>query len=149
VDFKAREFLSPTSARSIPQVSSGPKNSLSFFTRQHTLKERCAVVHAPGEDSPDHSSARSRQTAQQRVEMAYAHAPHMLAHDRRVLDVPLQERLQSRTTELVAWARTMLPVINRSVRDASQLQTGHHDIRNYSSNSGHPRCHINNTTSNE
>jgi hypothetical protein len=55
----------------------------------------------------------------------------MLAHDRRVLDVPLQERLQSRTTELVAWA-TMLPVINRSVRDArAQLQTGHHDIRNY------------------
>jgi hypothetical protein len=60
-----------------------------FWTHGNTLwKERCAVVHAPGEDSPDHSSARSRQTAQQRVEMAYAHAPHMLAHDRRVLDVP-------------------------------------------------------------
>jgi hypothetical protein len=59
-----------------------------------------------------------RQAAKQRVETAYAHAPLMLAHDRRVLDVPLEERLQSRTSELLAWAKTMLPVINRSVRDA-------------------------------
>jgi hypothetical protein len=50
----------------------------------------------------------------------------MLAHDRRVLDVPLEERLQSQTSEL------LLPVINRSVRDArAQLQTGHQDLRSY------------------
>jgi hypothetical protein len=56
----------------------------------------------------------------------------MLAHDRRVLDVPLEERLQSRTSELMACAKTMLPVINRSVRDArAHLQTGHQDIRSY------------------
>jgi hypothetical protein len=56
----------------------------------------------------------------------------MLAHDRRVLDVPLEERLQSRTSELLAWAKTMLPIINRSVRDArAQLQTGHQDLRSY------------------
>jgi hypothetical protein len=62
----------------------------------------------------------------------HTHAPLMLAHDRRVLDVPLEERLQSRTSELLAWAKTMLPVINRSVRDArTQLQTGHQDIRSY------------------
>jgi hypothetical protein len=92
-----------------------------------------------GENSPDNSSARVRQAAKQRVETAYAHAPLMLAHDRRVLDVPLEERLQSRTSELLAWAKTMLPVINRSVRDArTQLQTGHQDIRSYfSSNGGH------------
>jgi hypothetical protein len=70
----------------------------------------------------------TRQAALLRVETAYAHAPLMLAHDRRVLDVRLEERLQSRTTELLAWAKTMLPVINRSVRDArAQLQTGHQD----------------------
>jgi hypothetical protein len=80
-------------------------------------KDRCAVAHAPGENSPDNSSARVRQAAKQRVETAYAHAPLMLAHDRRVLDVPLEERLQSRTSELLAWAKT-IPVINRSVRDA-------------------------------
>jgi hypothetical protein len=73
------------------------------------------------ENSPDNSSARVRQAAKQRVETAYAHAPLMLAHDRRVLDVPLEERLQSRTSELLAWAKTMLPVINRSVRDARTI----------------------------
>ncbi len=57
----------------------------------------------------------------------------MLAHDRRVLDVPLKERLQTRTSELLAWAKTMLPVCNRSVHDAraQQLHTGHQDIRIY------------------
>jgi hypothetical protein len=102
-----------------------------FWTRGNTLwKDRCAVAHAPGEASPDNISARSRQAAQQRVEMAYAHARLMLAHDRRVLEVPLEERMQSRTYELLAWAKSMLPVINRSVRDArAQLQTGHQDIR--------------------
>jgi hypothetical protein len=95
-------------------------------------EDRCAVAHAPGENSPDNSSARVRQAAKQRVETAYAHAPLMLAHDRRVLDVPLEERLQSRTSELLAWAKTMLPVINRSVRDArTTIKTGHQDIRSY------------------
>jgi hypothetical protein len=66
------------------------------------------------------------------VERAYAHAPIMLAHDRRILVVPLEERLQSRTSDLIAWAKTMLRVINQSVRDArAQLHTGHPDIRSY------------------
>jgi hypothetical protein len=56
----------------------------------------------------------------------------MLANDRRVLDVPLAERLQSRTSDLIAWAKIMLPVITQSVRDArAQIHTGHQDIRNY------------------
>jgi hypothetical protein len=85
--------------------------------------------HAPGEGSPDNSSARTRQAAQLRVEMAYAHAPLMLAHYSCILDVPLEERLQSRTSKLLAWLKTMLPVINQSVRDAqAQLRTGHRDI---------------------
>jgi hypothetical protein len=59
----------------------------------------------------------------------------MLADDRRVLDVPLEERLQLRTSELLAWIKVMLPAINRSVHDArAQLQTGHQDIRIYFSN---------------
>jgi hypothetical protein len=110
-----------------------------FWTHGNTLwKDRCAVAHAPGEASPDNISARSRQAAQQGVEMAYAHAPLMLAHDRRVLEVPLEERLQSRTSELLAWVKSMLPVINRSVRDArAQLQTGHQDAR-AQLQTGHP-----------
>jgi hypothetical protein len=67
-----------------------------------------------------------------RVELAYAHAPLMLAHDRRVLDLPLQERIQSRASERLAWDKTRLPVINQSVCDAhAQLRTGHQDIRGF------------------
>jgi hypothetical protein len=33
-----------------------------------------------------------------------------LVHERRVLDVPLEERLQLLTSELLAWAKTMLPL---------------------------------------
>jgi hypothetical protein len=47
-----------------------------FWTHGSTLwKDRCAVAYAPGEASPDNTSARSREAAQQRVEMTYAHAP--------------------------------------------------------------------------
>jgi hypothetical protein len=46
---------------------------------------------------------------------AYAHAPSMLAHDRRILDLPLEEQIQSRTSDL---AKTMRSVINQSIRDA-------------------------------
>jgi hypothetical protein len=104
-----------------------------LWTHSHTLwKDRCAVAHAPAEDSPDNSSARSRQAAQQRVETAYAYAPLMLACDQRVLDVPLEERLKSRTSALAACVKTIFPVINQSVRDArAEIHTGHLDIRSY------------------
>jgi hypothetical protein len=44
--------------------------------------------------------------------------PLMLVFDRRILDIPLEERLQSRTSDLVAWAKTMFPVIHQSIREA-------------------------------
>jgi hypothetical protein len=69
--------------------------------------------------------------AQQRVETANAHAPTpiMLAHDRRGLDVPLEER---RISNVIAWAKTMFPVIDQSTRDVcAQLHIGYHDIRIY------------------
>ena len=53
----------------------------------------------------------------------------MLAHDRRLLDVPLEERLLTRTSALLAWATTMLPAINRDA--CTQINTGHQDIRSY------------------
>jgi hypothetical protein len=44
----------------------------------------------------------------------------------------MEERLQSRTSELLAWVKTTLPVINQSVRDAqAQIRTGHRDIRGF------------------
>jgi hypothetical protein len=56
--------------------------------------------------------ALSQQTAQQRLETASVHAPNVLAHDRRVFDVRLEERIQPRTSDLIAWAETVLPLMN-------------------------------------
>jgi hypothetical protein len=107
-------------ARSTTQAKSGRKNLLSSSGRTATPSGKIGA------------QSHTRMEKSARVEMAYSHGPLMLAQDQRVLDVPLEERLQSRTSELLAWAKTMLPAINRSVRDArAQLQTGHQDIRNY------------------
>jgi hypothetical protein len=45
---------------------------------------------------------------------------------------PLEERLQSRTSDLVALTKTMLPVIRHSISEArKQFRTGQQDIRTY------------------
>jgi hypothetical protein len=63
----------------------------------------------------------------------------MLALDRRILDTPMEERLQSRTTDLIAWAMTMFPVLRQNISEArKQLHTGHHDIRTYFFNTAAP-----------
>jgi hypothetical protein len=56
----------------------------------------------------------------------------MLAFDRRIFDTPLEERLQVRTSDLVAWTTTMFPVIHHSISEArAQILTGHHETRSY------------------
>jgi hypothetical protein len=82
VEHSARGFL-PEQGKEFLKYYTGErwtKQLIAFlWTHSHTFwKDRCAVVHAPAEDSPDNSSARSRQAAQQRVETAYAYAPLML-----------------------------------------------------------------------
>jgi hypothetical protein len=89
----------------------------------------------PDEGSPINPAApRLRQAAQQRVETAYART--VRAHDRRILEVPLEERLKHALPHCAA--KTMLPA-TQSVHDAStQIKTGHQDIRSYfSSNTSH------------
>jgi hypothetical protein len=70
----------------------------------------------------------------------------MLAIDRRIFDIPLEERLQSRTSDLVAWTKTMLPTIRLSISEAqNQLRTGHQDIRTYFSDTAAPERNMNET----
>jgi hypothetical protein len=58
--------------------------------------------------------------------MAYASSPLMLAIDRRIFHIPLEERLRSRTSDLEAWNKTMLPTIRLSISEArNQILTGH------------------------
>jgi hypothetical protein len=69
----------------------------------------------------------------------------MLALDWRILDILLlEDRLQSRISDLVAWTKTMLPVIRHSISEArKQLRTGHQDIRNYFSDAAAPDRTVN------
>jgi hypothetical protein len=56
----------------------------------------------------------------------------MLALDRRVLVIPLEERLQSRTSNLVTLAKIMFPAVHQIIRDTrAQFHTESHDIRIY------------------
>jgi hypothetical protein len=56
----------------------------------------------------------------------------MLAIDRRIFDLPLEDRLQERTSDLAAWTKTMLPTIRLSISEAqNQLRTGQQDIIPY------------------
>jgi hypothetical protein len=78
----------------------------------------------------------------------------MLAHDRRVLDVPLLERLPARTSELLSWAKTMLPVTRYEPKRPRRLNTITHQSSRHPqlflrSNSGHHGPHINHSNSSE
>jgi hypothetical protein len=78
--------------------------------------------------------------------MAYASSPLMLAIDRRIFDIPLEERLQARASDLDAWTKTMLPIIRLSISEAqNQIQTGHQDISTYFSDTAEPERNMNAT----
>jgi hypothetical protein len=93
------------------------------------------VAHAPTKTARQ-LSARLRQAAQHRVQMAYAYAPLMLAHDRQILEVPLEERLK-RTSALRAWAKTCYPLLPNPRRQYS----------NKSRSSRHPQLFLPSNTS--
>jgi hypothetical protein len=58
----------------------------------------------------------------------------MQAIDRWMFDIPLEERLQGRTSDIAAWTKTMQPTIRISISEAqNQLRTGHQDIRTFCS----------------
>jgi hypothetical protein len=78
-----------------------------FWTHSNILwKDRCAAAHAPGRRQPRQLQRSLPTGGTTTSETAYAHAPLMLAHDRRVLDVPLEERLQN---ELLNYWRRRKP----------------------------------------
>jgi hypothetical protein len=64
----------------------------------------------------------------------------MLAHDLPIFDIPMEERLiKSRTSDLVAWAKSMFSAIHQSLHDAQeQVHNGHQDIREYFSATATP-----------
>jgi hypothetical protein len=70
----------------------------------------------------------------------------MLAIDRRIFLIPLEERLRSGTSDLEAWNKTMLPTIRLSISEArNQIITGHQDIRTFLPIKAAPVRHLNAT----
>ncbi len=121
-----------------------------LWTQGHTLwKDRCTVANGPADDRLDKSSTRTRQTEQQQMSMAYASSPLMLAIDRRIFNIPLEERLQGRTSDIAAWTKTMQPTIHISISEAqNQLRTGHRDIRTFFSDTAATERNTNETLAN-
>jgi hypothetical protein len=73
--------------------------------------------------------------------MAYASSLLVLAIDRRI---PLEERLQARTSDLDAWTKTMLPTIRLSISEAqNQIRTRQQDFRTYLSDTAEPERNMN------
>jgi hypothetical protein len=71
--------------------------------------------------------------------MTYASSLLMLAIGRRIFDIPLEERLQARTSDLGVLTKTMLPIIRLSISEAqNQIRTGHQDFRTYFSGMAEP-----------
>jgi hypothetical protein len=70
----------------------------------------------------------------------------MLAIDRRIFNIPLEERLQARTSDLEAWNKTVLPTIRLSITKAqNQILTGHRVIRTFFSDKAAPVRNMNAT----
>jgi hypothetical protein len=111
-----------------------------FWTQSHNLwKDLCVSARAPAADTLDKSSARTRQIAQYRLKMTYAHNPLMLAIGRRIFDTPLEKCPQARSFDLFAWTTTISPVIHHSISQAgAQIRSGHHDIRTYFADTAEP-----------
>jgi hypothetical protein len=70
----------------------------------------------------------------------------MLAIDRRIFNIPPEDRLRARTSDLEAWKKTMLPTIRLSISEAqNQILTGHQDIRTFFSEKAAPVRNMNAT----
>jgi hypothetical protein len=92
-------------------------------------KDRCASAHAPTTDSSDKSSValdRQHNTAWK----WHTHTSPLASTRSAYFRYPPEERLQSRTSDIVDLAKTMVPVIHHRISEArTQHRTGHQDIR--------------------
>jgi hypothetical protein len=73
-------------------------------------------------------------------------SPLMLAIDRRIFHIPLEEHLRARRSDLKSWTKTMLPTFRLSISEAqNKIRTGHQDIRTYFSDTAEPERNMNAT----
>jgi hypothetical protein len=77
-------------------------------------------------------TARGTQEFQAKPRAMYGSTPLLNAQDRQIIDKPLDERLESRVSDLKAWVQQFYPVVQKGIQDAyTQMREGLQDIRNF------------------
>jgi hypothetical protein len=101
-----------------------------IWTELHQLwKNRCEWVHRKTEQ---HSSTQDQIRASASVRALYQHANDIGYHDRKIFDMPMEDRLKHSPRDLFAWVSSMQPAIVQARRQHAQRSTSNtHDIRDY------------------
>ncbi len=91
--------------------------------------QRCKELH----DTEDGIlTAREMQELHAKTRAMYSSAHLLNIHDRQIFDKPLDERLDSRLSDLKAWVQQLYPVVQKGIQDANrQIRLGVQDIRNF------------------
>jgi hypothetical protein len=62
----------------------------------------------------------------------YSSAHQLNIHDRIFFEKPIEERLESRLSDLKAWVQQLYPAVQKDIQDANiQLREDVQDIRNF------------------
>jgi hypothetical protein len=62
----------------------------------------------------------------------YSSAHSLNIHERQIFDKPIEERLESRLSDLKAWVQQLYPAVQKGIQDAhTQMREGVQDIRNF------------------
>ena len=91
--------------------------------------QRCKELH----DTEDGIlTAREMQELQAKTRAMYSSAHLLNIHDRQIFNKPIDERLDSRLSDLKAWVQQLYPVVQKGIQDAhEQVRDGFQDIRNF------------------
>jgi hypothetical protein len=91
--------------------------------------QRCKELH----DKEDGIlTAREMQELQAKTRAMYSSAHLLNIHDRKIFEKPIEERLESRLSDLKAWVQQLYPAVQKGIQDANtQLREGVQDIRNF------------------
>jgi hypothetical protein len=92
--------------------------------------QRCTELH----DKEDGIlTASETQELQAKTRAMYSSAHLLNIQDRQIFDNPIEERLESRLSDLKAWVQEQLyPVVQKGIQDAhTQMREGVQGIRNF------------------
>jgi hypothetical protein len=91
--------------------------------------QRCKELH----DKEDGIlTARGMQELQAKTRAMYSSAHLLNIHDRQIFDKPIEERLESRLSDLKTWVQQLYPAVQKGIQDANtQIREGVQEIRKF------------------